>query len=285
MSYKHTDSYIEKNFLYLLALSILLHLAVAILFNYLPEKKKVAKEEPIMIDLQDLPPSKEAPAPDKKDVKRFAEERRRVAKEMAPKGLMERDRITPRPKWTVPPVTQTQRPGKEAAPWQPEKGTKREAQPGEDLLIHRKAETPNLARLFPKADRMARLEESYRKKYGPEVEEGEVAFLNTNDLLFGSFLRRFENAIYGVWRYPEDAAIRGIQGEAPVLITFNRKGEIESFDILESSGSAVLDNEIRRTLRLIGPMGALPKGYTKDSYRLLALFQYSLGGGITRSLR
>src|SRR5512136_610473 len=107
MSYKYPDSYIEKNFLYLLALSILFHLAVAVLFNYLPEKKKVVKEEPIMIDLQDLPPSKEAPAPGKKEVKRFTEQKHRVAKEMAPKGLMERNKITPRPKWTAHPVTQT----------------------------------------------------------------------------------------------------------------------------------------------------------------------------------
>ena len=73
---------------------------------------------------------------------------------------------------------------------------------------------------------MARLEESYRKKYGEEVAEGETRFLNTDDIQFGSFLRRFETAVYGVWRYPQEAAMKGIEGITPVRITFNRRGEI-----------------------------------------------------------
>ena len=84
-----------------------------------------------------------------------------------------------------------------------------------------------LGKLYPSADKLAKLEEGYRKKYEPEVEEGEARFLNTEDIQFGSFLRRFESAVYGVWRYPEEAARMGIEGVTPVKITFNRKGEIE----------------------------------------------------------
>ncbi len=288
MSYKYTDSYIEKNFLYLFALSILLHLAVAVLFHYLPEKKKVAKEEPIMIDLQDLPSGKEAPASAKKEVKRFAEQKHRVAKEMAPKGEMERERIASLPRRITPPIAQPQPGGRETAPWRPtERGqgpTSRETQPGEDLLVRRQPEPTNLARLFPRADRMARLEENYRKKYGPEVEEGDTKFLDSDDIQFGSFLRRFETAVYGVWNYPEEAARQGIEGMTPVRITFNRKGEIEKVDVLESSGSSILDNEVLRTLHHIGPVGSLPKGYTKDKFYLIAFFQYGIYRGMSRSL-
>jgi len=288
MSYKYTDNYIEKNFLYLLALSFLLHAAMFALFAYLPQEKKVAKEEPIMIDLQDLPPSKEAPAGEKKEVRRFAEERRRVAREMAPRGEMERNKLAPRPRQIVPPAAQPQHRGRETAPWMPPargKEPAREEQPGEDLLRHRSPEPADIAQLFPKADKMARLEESYRKKYSSEVEEGETKFLNTDDIQFGSFLRRFETAVYGVWNYPEEAARRGIEGMTPVRITFNRKGEIEKVDVLESSGSSILDNEVLRTLHNIGPVGSFPKGYTKEKFYLIAFFQYGLFRGVSRSLR
>jgi protein TonB len=131
---------------------------------------------------------------------------------------------------------------------------------------------------------MARLEESYRKKYGPEVEDGETKFLNTDDIMFGSFLRRFETAVYGVWRYPSDAARLGIEGVTPVKITFNRKGEVEDVQLLESSGSKILDNEVFRTLRLIGPVGSFPKNFDREKFHLIAFFQYGIIRGSSRGM-
>jgi protein TonB len=129
---------------------------------------------------------------------------------------------------------------------------------------------------------LARIEESYRKKYDPDVKESDTKFLNTDDILFGSFLRRFETAVYGVWRYPPDAVRLGIEGITPVRITFNRKGVIEKVELLESSGSRILDDEVRRTLGAIGPVGALPKGYDKEHFHLIAFFHYGITGGSMR---
>ena len=103
----------------------------------------------------------------------------------------------------------------------------KESPRGVDIFRPKPQPGPDIARLMPSADRMARLEDSYRKKFGPEVAEGETRFLNTDDIMFGSFLRRFENSVYGVWRYPQEAAQLGIEGVTPVRITFNRSGEID----------------------------------------------------------
>jgi protein TonB len=116
------------------------------------------------------------------------------------------------------------------------------------------------------------------------VEEGETKFLNTDDIQFGSFLRRFETAVYGVWSYPQEAARLGIEGMTPVRITFNRKGEIEHVELIESSGSDILDNEVLRTLHNIGRVGSLPKGYTKDKFYLIAFFQYGITRGMSRGV-
>lgn len=131
---------------------------------------------------------------------------------------------------------------------------------------------------------MARIEEGYRKKYDEEVARGTTSFLNTDDILFGSFLRRFENAVYGVWRYPPEASKMGIEGVTPVRITFNRRGEIVGRELLQSSGSKILDDEVLRTLSQIGVVGSFPRGYDKETFNLIAFFHYGITGGVQRSL-
>lgn len=283
--YRYNNNYFEKSFLYLLALSLMLHTVFFALMAYVPLEKKKTVYEPIMVDLQDLPPIKETPSRDEKEVKRYSDEKRRVERETAPRGEMARDRFAPTPKRGAPPMSQPQRRGRDSTPrlTEREKPPVFPPQPGESPLKPRER-IPALSRLYPSADRLARLEDSYRKRYGEEVEEGETRFLNTDDIQFGSFLRRFETAVYGVWTYPMDAARLGIEGVTPVKITFNRKGEIEKVSIIESSGSTILDNEVLRTLSLIGPVGPFPKGYNKEKFNLIAFFQYGISRGMSRGV-
>jgi protein TonB len=286
MSNKNTDRNIEKSFLFFFTFSILLHATIFMVIIILPQEKKVAKDEPVMIDLQDLPKSKEVTAREKKEVKRFAGEKRRVARETLPKGEMERERIASLPQRAVTPAVQPQQNVGQMAPARPEKEwtPPREAPYGENLLKPKEERSSKLARLFPSPGNMARLEESYRKKYSQEGEAGEARFLNTDDIQFGSFLRRFETAVYGVWNYPREAAMLGIEGITPVRITFTRKGDIERVELLKSSGSDILDNEVLRALHHIGPIGSLPKGYTKDKFHLIAYFHYGISNGMSRTL-
>jgi len=276
------ESSVEKKLLYLVLCSALLHGAVfAVLLN-LPPGSPAPPPEPLMVDLQDipaLPPPREKLPP----VSRKADEYRRVPQEMAPKGVQQRDLPAPPPQ-----------PGSEPQAVQPRLPTARPSQPDQppersprDELFRRKsgdrpAESVNL---YPSAAKLARIEERYRKKYAPEVAEGAAHFLNTDDILFGSFLRRFENAVYGVWRYPAEAARMGIEGVTPVRITFNRRGEIVGRELLQSSGSKILDEEVLRTLSQVGAVGSLPRGYDKETFDLIAFFHYGIIGGVQRSLR
>jgi periplasmic protein TonB len=258
----------------------------------MPEKKPIVRNEAIMVDLEDMPQlkdfgSKKRQEVKRQEVKRHDEVKRSVPKELAPKGDFPRERITSLPRLPVKPrelLAEKVQPGsvKPDEIQITEKGPETKTPKGEQLL-QQKSKLPSLAQLFPSAGKMARLEENYRKKYGPEVEDGEAKFLNTEDILFGSFLRRFETAIYGVWRYPSEAAKLGIEGVTPVKITFNRKGEVEDVQLLESSGSKILDNEVFRTLRLIGPVGSLPKNFDKEKFYLIAFFQYGIVRGVSRS--
>jgi protein TonB len=278
------DQYIEKTFLYLVAFSFLIHVVVYAIFQFMPEKKSSIKPEPYMVELQDLPPVNATTTDNLKNTKRKSDVRRRVKNETAPLGNMPHERVHPNIS-RMTPVTPWQAQNKNS-----DQGTLQEigkedlkkVPRGKDLLAERKNNLPELSRLYPNASKLSNLEENYRKKYETDVKEGDTKFLNTDDIQFGSFLRRFEDAVYGVWRYPTDAVRLGIEGVTPVKITFNRRGEVENVQLLESSGSKILDSEVFRTLRLIGPVGGFPKGYEKEKFYLVAFFQYGIIRGASR---
>jgi protein TonB len=276
-----SDRSIEKSFLYLIVFSLLLHLGAGALLYYLPQASPKPKE-PVFIDLQQVPDLKAPPQPRQQETHRQSEQRVRVPRETAPRGRDASDNAVP-PQPRRPPTPQ------QARPREPSPAVPRETPlaPGSSASALLKPKSPTAQQtpqpqLFPSANRMARLEDSYRRKFEDEIAEGETRFLNSDDILFGSFLRRFESAVYGVWRYPQEAAMKGIEGITPVRISFNRRGEITGVRLLESSGAKVLDEEVFRTLKLIGPVGGFPKGYDKEEFHLIAFFQY---GGSRRALR
>jgi protein TonB len=275
-----SDNVVEKSFLYLLVLSLLIHLGVFALALYLPPAKPPLPKEPVYIDLQQVPELKPQ-RPTQQEVRRQSEQRSRVERETAPKGFDVRDSdvLRTRPTARLQP-RELQSPGKYPSRTQ---SAQQESQVPEgssvsSLLKRSKpADTPlKQEQLFPGSGNLARLEDSYRRRFERDIAEGDTRFLNTDDIQFGSFLRRFENSVYGVWRYPQEAAQKGIEGITPVKITFNRRGEIVHMQLLESSGAKVLDEEVFRTLKLIGPVGGFPKGYDKDEFNLIAFFQYGM---------
>lgn len=276
-----SDRSIEKSFLYLLVLSFLLHAGAGALLYYLPQPVPQPKE-PVFVDLQQVPDLKVPEQPRQQETHRQSERRVRVPRETAPRGREVIDNDIP-PHVQRPPMPQQarQRESSKTFP-RPTPVT-----PGSSATGLLKPKSPAnqqapLQQLFPSANRMAALEESYRRKFEDDIAEGDTRFLNSDDILFGSFLRRFETAVYGVWRYPQEAAMKGIEGVTPVRITFNRRGEITGVRLLESSGATVLDDEVLRTLKLIGPVGGFPRGFSKEEFHLIAFFQY---GGTRRALR
>lgn len=285
-----SDRYMEKTFLYLLVVSLIVHLCVGVFFLRHSTQAELPPKDPVFIDLQQMPELKAVPR-QQTETQRINEQMVRVPHEMAPRAMDNRDSGN-----TIPPLQPQPRQPLDAQrnqsmpssrPPIPLPRTDNQVTPGSSVsgLLRNKSQIPQQItqqQLFPTANKLAKLEESYRRKFENDIAEGDTKFLNSDDIQFGSFLRRFENTVYGVWRYPQEAAMRGIEGIVPVRITFNRKGEITKVQQLESSGAKILDEEVIRTLRAVGPVGAFPKGYDKDEFHLIAFFQY---GGSRRSLR
>ncbi len=270
----------EKFLPVFLVASLLLHVVLFIGLSHIPRPEPPEAKEPIFIDIQNLPAPKPTTEKQHPEIARHSETRTRVPHEMAPRGRAPEDNLRPHQSSTaerplIPRTTQGTTGQTSVAP-----GSSLSS-----LLKPKEQKMPGAVlpqQLFPPARRLAKLEENYRRKFEENITEGDTRFLNSDDIVFGSFLRRFEGAIYGVWRYPQEAAMKGIEGITPVRISFNRRGEIINIQQLESSGSRILDEEVLRTLRAIGPVGGFPRGYDKDEFHLIAFFQY---GGAQRLLR
>ncbi len=279
-----TDRYIEKSFLYVLCLSLLLHVGLFAVLYLFPPARPEAPKEPVFLDLQQMHELKQLPAQRQQDTRRRSDQRVRVPRESAPRGDAARDaqemqkQAAPSSEGEPSPAAKPSRPLQAQPPVAPGSSAASLLKPQEQT----RQPSSSAPRLFPGASRLAKLEESYRRKFENDIADGDTRFLNSDDITFGSFLRRFEGAVYGVWRYPQEAAMRGIEGITPVRITFNRQGEITNIQQLESSGARILDEEVLRTLRAIGPVGGFPKGYDKDEFHLIAFFQYF---GARRAIR
>lgn len=273
MSNKH----VEKTFLYLLALSVFLHLIIFGLITKIPPPKNKISE-PTIVDLTDLPA-----LPKKTKIAKATERSPRNIRKTDSKGREDIDRAQQPAKAVqqsraVSPSVLRALPARQE---QPKRTPQVEpSSPRGDGLFKPKAEGP--ATLFPGARDMARIENTYREKYRSEAEDGETKFMDTDDIRFGSFLRHLETAVYGTWNYPLEARQRGISGVTPVKITFNKSGEIVQVKLLDSSGSSILDDEVLRTLKQLGAIGSFPKGYTKETFSLIAFFQYGMGRGMLR---
>ncbi|HEY6839225.1 MAG TPA: TonB family protein [Geobacteraceae bacterium] len=268
-----SDTYIEKIFLYLLIFSLLLHAGVIALVVMLPQERKPVEQSPYMVDLRDLPVPPEPPAT-----------------KILPK-TKRAEPVLPNP---VPQAKPLSRPAAPTAPLMPapmgsteetKRGgeTARKATPAErpqgESIVRRKKEGgqagPDLAKLFPSAQRLAKIEDSYRSKY-EEKTGGDKLFLDKDNDLLGSYSRRFLEAVRGRWKLVGRQLIMNNEtGYGLLLITINRNGIVDDVHVVESSGNKRVDEEIIRTVRTAGYVGPLPKKWPYD--KVQGYYVYSAG--------
>jgi protein TonB len=281
-------------------LSLLLHLLLLLLPKYklFPEANI---PEPVYVEVRpmqprelDLPIRKELEKPRKKPAKRLAERDQVVEKEMAPEGKDTEDRQkmarAPKPVPKTPPPTKPQpKPRTETKPQitepTPDLRTTLEGwklKP-EEKRSPKVPDLQTLTQLSPQT--LAHIESDWRRKYREDVANGDTVWMDSQQDLLISFMRRFRTNIYNVWNYPSAAAQRGHRGTCLVRITVDRQGNIVDVELLESSGHRSLDEETIRAIRKGATYGPLPRAYPNKELKIMAFFQYRLDGSISRSSR
>ena len=274
-------------------LSLLLHLLLLLVpkdrlfpVEVAPPPVYVEVRPPQPLDRElDLPIREELEKPREKPAERLAEKDQVVEKETAPEGQDTEDRE---------PVVQAPQPVPRPQPPTPPRPEPRPEKPKADESDQTLAETPEgwkrkrtepspevpdlqtLTQISPQA--MAQIERDWRQKYRKDIERGDTVWMDTQQDMLISFMRRFRDRIYLVWNYPESARIRNQQGSCLVRITVDRDGNVTDVVLMESSGYRVLDDEVTRAVRQGATYGPLPRAYPNEYLHIMALFNYQMSG-------
>ncbi len=102
--------------------------------------------------------------------------------------------------------------------------------------------------------------------------------LDTNDLMYTSYLRGLKRRIEMVWRYPDTAQRDGLQGELVMRFSIAKSGKVESIELLKSSGYPLLDNAAEKALADASPFNPLPDSWNKERFVITGTFIYRLYG-------
>jgi protein TonB len=285
-----SDKYLEKTFLYLVLLSVLLHLAVYQLILLIPPQPQ-PPEKVTMVDLMNLP---EAP-PASPEPKRRAlplERRPRLPlqpllpqarREAAPQAESRIERIVPSRsvpnlQSTTETAKPTRLPGSPDSQLPREEGGKQAAR-GEGLFKPQRGKPDELAKLFPTTRHMERIEESVRKKY-EDAERGDTRLMDTDDPTIGTFTRRFVVAVRDRLNAIDRHERKGV-GSTVVNVRIKRDGSIENTSIIYSTGNQKLEELALKALRSSSYIGPLPRRWEHDVLNLICSFTIQEGGGVS----
>lgn len=111
--------------------------------------------------------------------------------------------------------------------------------------------------------------------------ESNVTF-DTGEFRYYGYLQRLREKIEGVWRYPPDAAARGVYGDLYVRFTIRKDGRLGAVELVRTSGHRSLDDAAIRALREAEPFWPLPEEWNKDGITITGRFVYTLHGVFIR---
>jgi TonB family protein len=123
--------------------------------------------------------------------------------------------------------------------------------------------------------RYAKLERETEK-----TKDKESITLDTDDLMYTSYLQSLKSRIEMIWKYPETARREGLQGNLVMRFSIGKSGRVEGIDIIKSSGYPELDEAARQALLDASPFNPLPDSWKKDSFNITGTFVYRLYGGL-----
>ncbi len=106
--------------------------------------------------------------------------------------------------------------------------------------------------------------------------------LDTNEFKFISYNRWLKIKVESVLKYPELAAVSGLQGTLYIQFDIMKDGSLGNLELLKSSGYKILDDEALRAIRSSAPFQPLPDEWHMDHYAIRAAVLFYLSGAYIR---
>jgi len=113
---------------------------------------------------------------------------------------------------------------------------------------------------------------------GSRAKKDDTVTFDTEDYRYAGYMRNLRQKIESIWKYPPEAAARGIYGDLKIQFTINKDGRLGAIELVRTSGHKMLDDAAIRALKDGEPYWPLPDSWGKDSYTILGHFIYVYGG-------
>ena len=120
--------------------------------------------------------------------------------------------------------------------------------------------------------------EKYARKNTPPVEKG-LTF-EAPEFKHRGYMRLLKERIEDTWKYPREAAERGISGDLYIKFTIRKNGRLEEVKLLRTSGYQDLDEAALEAVKKIFPFFPLPLDYDKETLPITGHFIYIYGDAI-----
>lgn len=136
----------------------------------------------------------------------------------------------------------------------------------------------SLSDLLPSGNSLLAMAENYYQEtvIDRNIELGETISLNTRNFKYVSYFSSIKRAIELIWKYPAQAAQKGMQGETTLAITVAKTGIVEKVIVLKSSGYELLDKEAIATVTSASPFNPIPSTLDKNRLTITGTFVYRL---------
>jgi protein TonB len=83
--------------------------------------------------------------------------------------------------------------------------------------------------------------------------------------------------IEDIWKYPKEAAQKGLSGELYIKFSINKDGRLGETEIVRTSGHRELDEAAMKALKNAEPFWPLPDDWDKDTLEIKGHFIYIFG--------
>jgi len=120
--------------------------------------------------------------------------------------------------------------------------------------------------------------ERLTKKEKEEANQDKGITFDTKELRYYTYMRRLKERIEGIWRYPPEAAEKGIYGDLYIRFTIKKDGRLSNIELLRTSGYRDLDEAAMKALKDAEPFWPLPEEWGKEDLVITGHFIYSLYG-------
>jgi len=114
-------------------------------------------------------------------------------------------------------------------------------------------------------------------KEGEGIQDGKGLMFYAPELKNRAYMRMLRDRIESIWKYPKEAARRGLAGDLYIKFSIRKNGELDKIELVRTSGYRDLDEAAIQALKKAEPYWPLPENYDKEVLEITGHFIYVIG--------